>query len=253
MKTAVVLSDTHVGFHDEKALAVVYQITEAIQPDAVVHLGDLLDCYKISRFLKHPDRLETLQSEIDGAREVLERLSVASPKATRVLLEGNHERRLHKAICNLDGPSRELAQLSSVRNALEWPSLLATRALGWRWVPEEAQPLGDILPALLQHGTVVRRHAAFSAKAEFERLHTSGFSGHTHRQGLYRATHHTASHLWAEVGCTCIVDKYDYGIGRPNWQQGFAVVSWHGNTLGVELVGIRNGVAAFRGTRWKGR
>ena len=71
----VVFTDTHAGFHDQQALEVVYGVIKDVKPHRVIHLGDLVDCYTISKYEKDPNRLTKLQDEIDMARVILHQVA----------------------------------------------------------------------------------------------------------------------------------------------------------------------------------
>jgi hypothetical protein len=250
LSTAVILSDSHAGFEDRKAHSIATQIVKHLKPTYLIHLGDLLDCYSISRFSKDPLRLDTLQAEINVARNILADLSAASPKSTKLLLAGNHEDRLKKVIHGLSNEARELARLDDFQSALEWRSLLRLSVSGWRFVPTEKQPLSGIVPGLvLKHGSVVRRYSGYSAKGEFDSLHTSGISGHTHRLGVFHQTDFNGCHTWIENGCLCRLDA-EYIQGIANWQQGFTVLTWSPKDkavpLQIEQVHIQDGKSWFR-------
>ena len=57
-KSAVVISDVHTPFHDEKSLASLRAMLQATRPDVLFINGDFYDFYGISRFMKHPKRTE---------------------------------------------------------------------------------------------------------------------------------------------------------------------------------------------------
>lgn len=252
LKTAVVVSDIHAPYHDDKALRVAEQVISDINPDVFVINGDLVDGYPISRFLKDPNRLETLQDELDASKDILQRFREVTPKAKRYLTEGNHESRLSKVIATLDGPARELARLESFQEAMSWTSLLRLKENGYQWVSDKDQPSVDIIPQfLVKHGSVVRRYSGYSAKGEYDNYHRSGTSGHTHRLSQYYHSSLGETHLWVETGCLCSL-KPDY-TKYPNWMQGFAVFTWSGNELPfVELVHINKHKTIFRGSIYKG-
>jgi predicted phosphodiesterase len=253
--TAVILGDSHAGFEDRSAHSIAEQVIRKVKPEYLIHLGDLMDAYSISRFDKDPTRLDTLQSEINVGRNILARLSAASPNSKKYLLAGNHENRLQRLICNLDGPARELARLDSFQEAMTWQSLLKLSISGWRFIPEAKQPLAGIIPGLvLKHGSVVRRYAGYSAKGEFDSLHCSGISGHTHRQAIYNHDDFNGSHVWIENGCLCRLDA-EYMSGPANWQQGFTVLTWSADKsvpLQIEQVRIDKGKALFRDALYTG-
>lgn len=251
--TAVVYTDTHLPHGDARALRIVAQITSELQPSLIANLGDLLDCYLLSTYQKDPSRLDSLQTEIDAARQHLATMRLLSPKSRFVLLEGNHEDRLRRVLWNLDGPARTLAHLTAFQQALTWPSLLGLNELGIEFFSTDQQAVRNILPGfILKHGNKVRAHSAFTAKAEMERYARSGLSGHTHRVGSFCITTDVGDEEWHELGCTCLL-KAEYGTDF-NWQQGFAVVtvSMDGEYRQVEPIRIREGRAVFRGKTYDG-
>lgn len=244
--------DTHFPYQDDPTLAVVASVAKALQPERLLHVGDLVDCYTISSFLKDPNRLYSLQDEIDLARAHLHQMAQLVPDAERWLLEGNHEDRLRKTLWSLPGGAAELARLRSVQQATEWPALLGLEAIGFRWVPTHQQTQTTILPKLItKHGTVVRKWSGWTAKGEWERYGKGGISGHTHRLGKFYHRDHNGSHLWVETGCTCTL-RPDYMVD-PDWQQGCVVITHtpDGERYHVEEVYIQDGAAVFRGQLFK--
>lgn len=245
---AVILPDTHIGMEDPRAIAVAMAIVQEAQPDIVVHLGDLLDAYWLSRFDKDPANPTRLQDEIDGARVFLHQVAQLAPQARRVLLEGNHERRLTKAIWGMPGTAAEIGRLTAFREAITWPRLLDLDAIGWEWVPEQQQSKVELLPGLItKHGTVVRKWSALSAQGEWQRYSVSGVSGHTHRLGAFYHADRNGSHVWVECGCLCSTDP-EYAAD-PDWQQGLVVITWSedGTRYNVEPIYIQGGRAVWRG------
>jgi len=123
--------------------------------------------------------------------------------------------------------------------------------LGW-----EVHPYPDHLVLwnrlLCCHGSTVRKWSGYSAKAEHERYGKSGMSGHTHRRGVFEHRDYNGNHAWWELGMLgSIHSRY---VVYPDWQQGFAVVTWSADhtTFGVEEVRIHDGTAIFRGKEYVG-
>lgn len=246
--TALVWSDSHFPFQDASALAIVQAIAEDTQPDYLVHGGDLLDCYNLSRFDKDPHRKEDLQDEIDQARGHLATMRLASPNSKFILLEGNHEQRLTRVLWNLEGPAASLGKLTAFRKAMTWPSLLGLEEMGIEWVPMQEQSKKRFLPKfILKHGTVVRKASGATAAAEQQKYNKSGSSGHTHRLGLFWHRDSNGSHMWAETGCTCDTDP-SY-CTDPDWQSGCLFLTFDAVTGAVapEPVFIHGGIGVFRG------
>lgn len=250
--TGVLYGDTHGQYIDEEAEAVLLAVLRDMQPDAVVHVGDAVDCYTISSFDKDPSRKEDLQSEIDHARRHLAQVRAVVPDAHFRLLEGNHEDRLRRAIWGSERAMRQIVTLRVFQEAVTWPNLLQLDDLGIEWVPSNAQPVQDLFPKfILKHGTVVRKWSGWSAKGEWERYGKSGASGHTHRLGTFFHRDWNGNHVWVETGCLCDLDP-DY-VRDPDWQNGFVVASFERTTgaFQIEPVYIHRGRAVWRGREYR--
>lgn len=245
--TAVCYGDTHVPFHDPTAIRVLHGVIKDARPDIIVNVGDVVDCWQISRFDKDASRLDSLQENIDDARKHLHQIAQLAPKARRVLLEGNHETRLARAICGLEGVSREFGKLRAFQQAMTWPNLLQTESMGWEFIPERMQSRTPILPKIItKHGSVVRKWSGWSGKGEWEKYGRSGVSGHTHRLGWFVHRDHNGNSSWAETGCTCLLES-PYGVDF-DWQQGFAVMTWNADyrLQDTQFVSVRDGSAIWR-------
>jgi hypothetical protein len=250
--TAVVFTDTHVPYHDQAALNVVYGIIRDVKPRVIVHLGDLLDCTKISRYTKDRNEILNTQDEIDGARTILHQVSQLAPDAEKWWLEGNHEVRLEELLNTLPGTAAEIAKLRDIKSTLTWKSLLRLDEIGWSFVPTKGQALRPILPKLVtKHGNVVRKWSGMSAKGEWERYGKSGLSGHVHRVGQFYTTDYNGSHVWTECGCTCLL-KPGY-LEDPNWSHACVLVHFtpNGERFSVEPVYIQDGRALWRSTEYR--
>ncbi len=240
-------SDTHFPSHDPAALGAVRGLIQAVDPEQLIHGGDLLDCYTLSRFSQDPNRKESLQDEIDMARRHLHEVAQLAPNARRYLLEGNHEDRLRRVIWDLPGAASALPKLVAFREAMTWPSLLQLEGVGFQWIGTEEQSRTRLLPKLItKHGTAVRKWSGYSARSEYERYGKGGISGHTHRLGAFYHRDHNGSHVWWESGCTCRLDP-EY-MSDPDWQQGALVITHtrDGERYTIEPVYIEAGRALWR-------
>jgi hypothetical protein len=250
--TALVLTDTHVPYQDEAALQVIRGLVSDVRPRVILHLGDLLDCFTISRFTKDRSHILNLQDEIDAARCILHQFSQLAPDADKYLLEGNHEARLDELLNTLPGTAKELMALRDIRAAATWPSLLRTDEIGWEFVPVKGQAHRAILPRIIaKHGNVVRKHSGMSGKGEWEKYGKSGLSGHVHRLGQFYARDHNGNHTWTECGCTCRLDP-PY-MEDPDWAHAVVLVHFtpDGSRFSVEPVYIESGRALFGRTEYR--
>lgn len=221
-QTRLILPDVHVPFHDPKLVGAWMDFASALKPDAVDIIGDVLDCYHLSRFDKNPARKASFQDELDTARGMLERIREAvGPSATIHYSEGNHENRLRRMLW---GRVKEFATL---RN-LTIPELLHLDNLRIRYYrPESPYEVGKLT---FLHGDVTRKQnfsksaGGRAADSVARAIGGSVIMGHTHQMG------HTMFRTWQrelegyEVGCLCQFDM-EYVIGVPPWQQGWAVAN----------------------------
>lgn len=251
LTTAVCYGDTHIPFADPQAIAVLHGVIKDARPDIIVNVGDLVDCWQISRFDKDPARVDSLQDNLDEARTHLHQIAQLAPQARRVWLEGNHETRMTRAIMGMEGAAREFGKLRAFQEAMTWPHLMQTESIGWEFIPERLQSRTQVLPKIVtKHGNVVRKWSGWSAKGEWEKYGRSGVSGHTHRLGWFVHRDHNGNANWVETGCTCLLEA-PYGVDF-DWQQGFAVMTWNEShaVQNVEFVSIRDGSAIWRKTEY---
>lgn len=91
----LIVPDTHAPYHDKRAWDIVMQVGRAIQPDTIVHLGDLADFYAVSAYSKSPLRTLSLPDEVEICRSLRLQLDSLAPKR-KIFIEGNHEDRLRR-------------------------------------------------------------------------------------------------------------------------------------------------------------
>jgi len=227
--TALLYGDSHFPFQDDRALAVVIAIAEDTKPYVVIDMGDGMDCYALSRFNKNPQRIHTIQDEIDGYRVYLEQMAQICPDAERYVLEGNHQARMEKILWSLPRDIGQLTNLEKVREVLSWPVLLDLETIGFQWIPLREQTRTPILPKFItKHGTVVRKWAGYTARGEWEKYGMSGASGHCHRGGKFIHRDHNGNQVWLETYCTCDLNP-EYGTDF-DWQQGCWVIHFNTDT-----------------------
>lgn len=253
-KHAVVYGDTHYPFHDTAALKIVKEIVKDVRPDVLVHIGDLVDCWQVSRFDKDPRRKDSLQDNINEAAAHLKEMFMLTPEAQRFFIEGNHEFRLHKTLARFTAEQREIIRLDILDGYISWPNILAKAGVSqqmWEFVPTRGQARRRIFPNLVvKHGSKVTKWSAGTARAEWERYGMSGISGHTHRLGAFYHSDFNGAHGWAETGCTC--DLQPEYVEDPDWQHGCVVITFTNDWkyFAFEPVYIQEGHAIWRDNRW---
>ncbi len=235
----VIFNDVHVPEHDRKAFNLLLAVIRKVEPDIVTCLGDMLDCYTISRFEKDPARKFRLSHEIAQARTMLEEVVQASPTSKFIFHGGNHEDRLRKYVWRRCPDLECLPELS-------WPVLLHLDPTGWTYLPYET-PF-KIGPLWHHHGDVIRQKSGYTARALMEKVGGNAICGHTHRLSHIHRTTWSDHHQAWENGCLCKL-KANYMTGTPDWQQGFCIVTYAqgGQRFKVEQLHIHKGKCWLQG------
>lgn len=211
MKTWAIINDVQIPWQDKIALATVVDFVRDLRPHGVVLNGDIVDCYAISDFNKNPQRIKQwgLTREIRESAALMERIGANAKE--RHWVGGNHEDRWRRVVWqfpHLEGMLKE------------FPKAFRMAEHGFEW-----RPYGAVLhlgKLVVTHGSVVRQHSAYTAKAHYDKFGGSVLHGHTHRLGIYYRTNARGVHAAWENGCLCSL-KPEY-VQFPDWQQGFAVV-----------------------------
>ena len=223
----VVLSDIHFPYHDEKALKAVYNFLSNTQVDTIILNGDILDFYDVSSFDKDPDRINSLQKEIDMAQKFFKKLRSLAPKAKIVFVKGNHEDRIERYL-------KKHPELYSL-NALKLPNLLNLDNYVIGYSPKGFK-LGNLK---IIHGDMVRKFSSYTARGELEKHDSSGISSYTHRGGAFFYRTPERYLAWFESFCLCDLNP-EY-ISEPNWQQGFLYGYIEKNSFAVTPIPIVDG------------
>lgn len=211
IQTWVVLSDLQIPFQDKPVVDLVCKFIADLKPHGVVLNGDVVDAYELSEFDKNPLKEAGLDREIYEAAQLMARLAAMGIKR-RVWLGGNHEDRLRRTLWK----NPKFAKIA----ALQFPALFDLATYGFEW-----KPYGGVLNLgrlIVTHGSTVRQHSGWTARAHFEKFGGSVLIGHTHRLGAYYRTNARGVHVSFENGCLCRLDP-EY-VQFPDWQQGLSVV-----------------------------
>lgn len=236
-----VLSDMHIPFQDDETIRNVFDCIVDNQPKYIVLLGDILDCYSISRFLKHPDRFRNLQDEINIFYKMMRELKKELPNTDIHYVLGNHENRLEKLVLENSG-------LYGLKN-LQPRQVFRLDELGIHYHKTKVV-IDDFI---YYHGDVVRKDSSYSAKAEYVGHDSnSGISGHTHRAGSYYKTYAKKVGFWLENGCLCKLEPdYLNDPDKANWQHCINIIdSYDGVNQGTQII-INNHKFSYNGKLYK--
>jgi len=213
----VFIPDYHGSYEDYRALHGVYRFINDFKPDQVIMLGDHVDFYALSKFDKNPDRIKTLQKEIDVLHYHLKELRKVHPNPKSIIyLRGNHEYRLIKYLWK-NPEIISLRNINNIEGLLELKKFNVDYKLNY-----------NLHGLLIKHGDIVRKHSGYTAKSEFDNEGTSGISAHSHRLSSHYITNRSGSHAWYEMGHLCDESAAEYMEGKiPNWQKGFGYMIYN--------------------------
>ena len=246
-RTAVVIPDLHIPYHDERAVDLVIKYIKDIKPAAIYQIGDFYDFYSVSKFDKDPKRIDSLQEELDKGTKIWRRIKKAGPKDMKIhYLQGNHEFRLEKYLW-------KHPELHSLR-VLKLDKLLDLDSIGIKYYKNK-----DICYVnknlIVTHGAKddgckLSQHSGYSAKNTLEKTGISGVSGHSHRLASHYKRTLAKQLEWHEAGCLCDINP-DY-TKLPNWQQGFARIKYNKTSFDIKVVSIKKGYTCIvDGKRYK--
>lgn len=213
----VIMGDIQIPFQDELALGQAIALIEREKPDLVILNGDITDCYILSAFDKnYRHGPELLKQERVEARELLKRIQYHTKRL--IWLGGNHEDRWRRLLW---GNARRLELLAVIKafDAEDYSSFIGMKEYDCEWLPYFG--FIDVGKLMVTHGTMVRQHSAYTARAHLEKFGKSVIVGHTHRMGSYHRTDRDGPKGAWETGCLCRLDP-EYAF-FPNWTQGFIV------------------------------
>lgn len=94
---ALVINDLHIPYHDKAAVEAVLLYGEKEKVNLIILLGDIIDFYQISSFVKNPKK-QPIDFEITETKKFLSDLRKRFPEARIIYKVGNHEYRLDRYI-----------------------------------------------------------------------------------------------------------------------------------------------------------
>jgi len=273
VETAVIIPDLQIGFskdihtgkvttfHDRKALDVALQITEHMNPEKIIFLGDVLDLPDwTDKFLKSPEFFWSTQSAVIEAVWWLTQFKFVAPNAEIHFLFGNHENRMNtgiisnlKAAYNLK-PADEL----DLPPALSIERLLCLDKLGIKYVntyPGEVW-INDNIRCI--HGNIARRNSLDTVRALISNKDTTTIQVHIHRteiamRKIQRQNRITPIYGFSP-GCLCKLDGSVPGTTKDNnWNHGIGIIQYNDQYHNIFPIVFDNGIAICDGLLFTAR
>ena len=241
-ETIVIIPDTHFPDLDKRAVNAVIEFIGEIQPDQVIHIGDLLDFPQPSRWTKDT-RAEFEGSVYEDADACVEQ--VLKPlrevySGPIGIHEGNHDERPRVYM-------EKYAPALAKTDFFNFETLLKFDELGIERLPD----FYDVAPGWItthghRGGIRLNQNAGITALNAARKAGKSVVMGHTHRQGISFFTNgiegKTNTVTGVEVGHLADPKKMTYLKGATaNWQFGFGVLNIDGKHVAPEVISITKG------------
>lgn len=214
----IVYSDTHFSDHDPKACELFLEYVEETEHDFIVHAGDALDCYGLSRYGKDPRKtfVNNIQKELDDWGEFSEQLQQASDKPKYMIL-GNHMERYYKWL--FENPGAFGAKFINLDNIMELKKYGYAPMVNYIMFDCSGNNLYPDPNLVIHHGSVSRKHSGSSARGEAEAFGlVSSISGHVHRLSSQYKRTIRGPIVYAESGTLRTLNP-EY-MAFPDWQHG---------------------------------
>lgn len=218
----LVFSDTHFGDEDWMALNAMLRILPSLNIDFIVHAGDALDLYGLSKYGKDHDGIfrRNLGQELESWSRFNYKLNnvIENKNVDKFILGGNHIRRYYTWLDQNLG-------LHGVSN-MDLDNLMKLDEFGYApmvnevfFNPREIRDFPDP-SVIIHHGTLARKFAGSSSRGESDRLGTvNSISGHVHRLAVNSRRTIRGIATTIEAGCLCSLDP-EY-MDYPDWTHGF--------------------------------
>ena len=228
LEPALIVSDAHRPYHDERAWQLMLKVGKAIKPHHLIVIGDLADFYTVSSHSKDPQRALKLDEELAGVNAGLDELDALKAK-NKKFIAGNHEDRLTRY---LKDKAPELFSMVNI------PALLKLNERGWDYTAYKADTkIGRV--NFTHDVNAAGRNATFKALDTYQH---SVVTGHTHRMQYIVEGNATGEYklsaMFGWLGDRTKIDYMHRALVYKNWALGFGVGYVHPSTGIAYLVPV---------------
>lgn len=215
----VSLSDMHIPFHDPDAISCAFGFVRDIRPNRLILNGDIPDFYQLSRFLKSPRRILSMQDDIDQTNVILDDLDAVLPdECEKDWILGNHEDRLRR--WRWDNPE------TSTVHGTSFEEMFHTAERGYAiHAPKGRSASTKIGVVEVGHFNKALKYSGATEHALVEERGCSIVQGHSHRMGVYYTRKGGSGIQLVGVGNGCLCDLHPEYVNEPNWHHGLVVIT----------------------------
>ena len=219
-----IISDVHIPYHDASAICAALDYFQKKGVDTILLNGDILDFWKISRFIKKgikPDLVE----EIEAGREFLAWLRWQMPDVKIYYKLGNHEARWEMYLWEKAGEMAKALHME-FGPSLGFKQFLHLDDLGIQYIPENQQIKAGKLNIIHGHefgGSFF--NPVNAARGLFMRSKASTLAGHNHQTSEHQEGNINGDAIacWS-TGCLCELSPEYRPFAFTKWNLGAAWV-----------------------------
>jgi predicted phosphodiesterase len=219
-KRVAILSDIHIPFHSIVALTATFDFLKKEKPDAILCNGDIVDCHRLSKFIKD-QRKRSFKQELDTLKEFFNILEKEF-KCKIYYKLGNHEERYENYLFQKAG---ELVGIEE----FEFANIIKARANGIEVIGDKRYMLLNKLAGIHGHEYVGGFVAPVNpARGLFNKGVVSSFQGHNHQA----SEHNQPTLLGKDIttwSVACLCELHPAFMPLNKWGHGFAIVDLDSN------------------------
>lgn len=217
-KRCLIFSDVHIPFQDELAVQSMLEFALEYKPDIIVLLGDIIDFYQISSFVKNPTK-KSVKSEIEETKKFLTELRFQFKDSRIIFKTGNHCDRMEKYIFQSAPKISDLisdllpVQLNLKELNIEY--MAEPFAIGKLWcLHGHEKPGGAYNPEYITN-------------VMWQYIHDHFIVGHYHRRQQKTFKNISGDTFWTGA-LGYLAGQMDYAL-LNKWTQGFCTVDFSKN------------------------
>ena len=221
-----ILSDIHVPYHNISALTAAITYLKKQKVDGLLLNGDTIDCHRLSRFVKDPNK-RNFKQELDTFKQLFDILE-KQLKCKIYFKTGNHEARYQQFLME------KAAELMGIEE-FTFSAIIQSRARGIEIIDDKRVMKLNSLNGIHGHEYVGGISAPVNiARGLYLRGKTSAFQGHNHA-----TSEHTESDMNGKITTTwsigCLSELHPAYMPLNKWNWGCADVDLDKNGVDFEF------------------
>lgn len=225
-KRVAVFSDVHIPYHNITSLTAAFDYCKKENPDAILLNGDVLDCHRLSRFIKDPKK-RNFKQELDIFKDFFSILK--REFSCKIYYKiGNHDERYEHFL------QEKASELVGIEE-FEFINIIKARAEGIEVIGDKRVMHLNELSAIHGHEYIGGISAPVNtARGLFLRSKVSSFQGHTHQTSEHTEPTMNGKMIttWS-VGCLCELHPAYMPLNK--WNHGFMIIDLADNGVDYEV------------------